>query len=350
MNCISWNCRGIGGKGLVPLIKDISKEYDASMIFLLETHASGEKVRKFIKRTGFDGYHSIDSEGQAGGIIALWHTSLWEVEVLKFSSQFLHMNVGWKKEAKCLLTVVYGRPQLQARRILWDDLRDINSGIDNSWAIVGDFNAILEANERIEGSQSPSMRGMLDFQVFVSDYDLVDAGYQGCPFTWQNSGLSQRLDRLIVNMHWRIRFEEAEVYHLPRFKSDHRVVLLKLKRVTMQNRRRRPFRFMAAWLTHSDFGQFLKSIWRPNLSWNEQIFSIQNRLRKWNNQVFGDVFKRKRRLIRRLDRIAGQLGLFYSPHLEEAQNNLWKEYEEVLRHEELIWFQKSRSKWLQFGD
>lgn len=181
------------------------------------------------------------------------------------------------------------------RKTLWDDLRDIQAGLNGSWAVVGDFNAILSTNERKGGAQTPSLRGMIDFQNLVNDFDLVDAGYQGSPFTWQGGGLSQRLDRLLINLQWRVRFEEAVVFHLPHFKSDHRAILIKVKAVQGQNRRRRPFRFLAAWLTHANFGNFLKDIWRPDLSWNRQISSIQDKLRKWNKNIFGDVFKRKKK-------------------------------------------------------
>lgn len=266
MNIISWNCRGIGQKGFVPLIKDVSKEYDTSLIFLLEVHASGERVRKFARRTGSDGFFIIDSDDQAGGIIALWRTTFWRVDVLKHSNQFLHLKVGWGREASWCLTAVYGKPQLQARRVLWDELREIHLGMDNSWAIVGDFNAILAANERSGGSNNQNLRGMLDFQELVNDCDLVDAGYQGCPFTWKGGNLSQRLDRLLVNLQWRIRFEEAVVFHLPHFKSDHRMVLIKMRKTVKKNQKRRPFRFMAAWLTHENFESFLRNTWRQELS------------------------------------------------------------------------------------
>lgn len=39
-----------------------------------------------------------------------------------------------------------------------------------------------------------------------------------------------------------------------------------------------------------------------------------------------------------------------SQFLEERQQLLWKEYEEVSFQEEVLWFQKSTSKWLTFGD
>lgn len=350
MNAISWNCRGIGNKGFVPLIKDISREYDATMIFLLEIHASGDRVRKIVSKMGFDGSLIIESLGQSGGIIAIWKTSFWQVDILKQSTQYLHLEVGWKREAKWLLTVVYGKPHLQARISLWDDLREIQLGVNTAWAMVGDFNAILSSNERAGGAHNPSWRGMTDFQNFVDDCELVDAGFQGCLFTWQGGGLKQRLERLLCNLQWRLRFEEAVVFHIPHFKSDHRALLIKLKKRSNQNKRRRPFRFMAAWLTHANFGQFLSSIWRPNLSWSNQLSSLQVQLKQWNKDVFGDVFKRKRRLMKRLNLIAHQLGQFSSPHLEEAQHFLWLEYEEVLRQEEILWYQKSRAKWLMFGD
>lgn len=36
--------------------------------------------------------------------------------------------------------------------------------------------------------------------------------------------------------------------------------------------------------------------------------------------------------------------------VESAYKRAWEEYERVLLQEELLWYQKSRSKWLYFGD
>lgn len=76
---------------------------------------------------------------------------------------------------------------------------------------------------------------------------------------------------------------------------------------------------------------------------------LKTSLEKWNRE-FGNIFTRKRSLIRRLDRISQQMNLGNFQMLEERQNSLWRDYKEVLFQEEVLWFQKSRSKWLTFGD
>jgi hypothetical protein len=63
MNYISWNCRGIGSKGFKTLVKDICREYNSSMIFLLETHAKEEKALCWAKKFGLDGCYIQGSQG-----------------------------------------------------------------------------------------------------------------------------------------------------------------------------------------------------------------------------------------------------------------------------------------------
>lgn len=68
MNCLSWNCLGTAAKGFPGLVKDLRKEYSASLIFLLKTHSSGQVAVRQVKKTGFSGSFIEDARGQSGGI------------------------------------------------------------------------------------------------------------------------------------------------------------------------------------------------------------------------------------------------------------------------------------------
>lgn len=158
MNVMSWNCRGIGAKGFTCLVKDIRRNYEASLIFLLETHSSGELAQRKIKKMGFTGNFIVDSVGQAGGIWCLWDSN-WSVEVLVTSFQYIHMRVSWKNQSNWLLTVVYASPNYALRQQLWEEISQLVELINEPWAVIGDFNCILSDRERKGGAVVPSTRG-----------------------------------------------------------------------------------------------------------------------------------------------------------------------------------------------
>lgn len=140
------------------------------------------------------------------------------------------------------------------------------------------------------------------------------------------------------------------MFHLPFFKSDHRAVLMQTKKREKSNRNRRPFRFLASWITHENFSSFMARAWPRSAPWCGQLPYFQGSLKVWNKRVFGSIFDRKNGLIRRLEAVSEKLIANPTADLERAHKRLWQEYEHVLMQEEILWFQKSRSKWISFGD
>lgn len=66
--------------------------------------------------------------------------------------------------------------------------------------------------------------------------------------------------------------------------------------------------------------------------------------------MFGSVVTRKNELLRRLDWLDKQRSFHDDARLEEEYWYTWREYETTLAQEEIFWFQKSRTRWLQYGD
>lgn len=52
------------------------------------------------------------------------------------------------------------------------------------------------------------------------DCGIEDFGFRGNPFAWQRGNIRESLDRAVVNVQWRLMFQEASIFHLPNYKSN----------------------------------------------------------------------------------------------------------------------------------
>ncbi|KAH9666802.1 putative ribonuclease H protein [Citrus sinensis] len=112
----------------------------------------------------------------------------------------------------------------------------------------------------------------------------------------------------------------------------------------------RPFRFLAAWLTHEHFNNFVKRMWNPQSHYSAAASHFVQEVQVWNRDVFGNIFQRKRRLMARINGIQATLEKYSSRSLRRLEARLRNELEMVMSQEEILWLQKSRKDWLLHGD
>ena len=333
MNVLIWNCRGVAGAGFTSLVKDLANRYSACLIFLLETHVSGEKAKRLIKKFNFDGTFIVDGVGFSGGIWCMWKMSNWVVDVINFERQFVHLKIAYNQNPPWHLTIVYGSPQPAMRRDLWAGLRNIATQVSGDWCVGGDFNSVLSVNDTGGNSNLSCDSGIFNKCLF--DCGLNDVGFKGQPFTWQRSNIRRRLDRFVANQSWSCRFGEACVRHLPKLKSDHIPLLLDFGRANNLQMGEKPFRFLAPWLIHGDFKDMLEGAWLKDGIMEENIHSFVEVAKEWNKNVFGNIMRHKNRLLLRLEGISKKLSFQENKFLEKLQRDLWKEYEGCLVQEEI---------------
>ncbi|CAA7037252.1 unnamed protein product [Microthlaspi erraticum] len=147
-----------------------------------------------------------------------------------------------------------------------------------------------------------------------------------------------------------LKWQEAKVTHLPFLASDHAPLYVQLSPTVRGNAKRRPFRFEAAWLKHEGFQQLLTASWRGERSTPQALDSLRMTLKKWNREVFGDVQRRKEKLLSEIQHVQDSLENNQSDSLLAREERLLKEFDVILEQEELIWFQKSREKYIALGD
>lgn len=65
---------------------------------------------------------------------------------------------------------------------------------------------------------------------------------------------------------------------------------------------------------------------------------------------FGNIFKRKKCIIRRLEGVSNKLMFESNPRLEGIKCQSWEEFQLILHQEEVYWYQHARTKWVTLGD
>lgn len=134
--------------------------------------------------------------------------------------------------------------------------------------------------------------------------------------------------------------------HLPKVCSDHRPILVRFEKIQSACSSPKPFRFLASWLTDKRFESLVSSIWQPDMNYLQSTKHFVEEALLWNSNVFGNIFKRKNRLLARIEGIQHALKTHHSNNLIQLECQLKKELEEVLTQEELLWYQRSRREWI----
>lgn len=132
--------------------------------------------------------------------------------------------------------------------------------------------------------------------------------------------------------------------------SDHAPMYVQMEPERKGDPKRRPFRFEAAWLKHDGFKELLSTSWNSEMSTPEALVSLKEKLKKWNKKIFGDVIKRKEKLLVDIKEVQEELERNPSDGLLAREETLQKEFDVVLEQEEVLWYQKSREKWIVLGD
>ena len=181
---------------------------------------------------------------------------------------------------------------------LWNELGAVYGIWNGSWCVAGDFNAILNPEERSRGGSFNS--DMRRFADVIENLRLKDLPLFGGPFTWSggmNNQSFSRLDRFLINEEWDCLFSGSKQCVLPRPVSDHFPILLEGGGV---KRGPSSFRFENMWLKVEEFKDLLKAWWEgenfhgsASFILAEKLKVVKIKLKEWNRDVFGRVDYRK---------------------------------------------------------
>ncbi|KAK3226009.1 hypothetical protein Dsin_005871 [Dipteronia sinensis] len=199
---------------------------------------------------------------------------------------------------------------------------------DSPWIVLGDFNVSMRVDESIGGCSRISCP-MEEFNDCLQSLELNDLHFSGFLHTWWNwssSGcISKKLDRVLVNNDWLVKFENSEAIFLPPGNADHCPFMVKLGLQCIK--KNRPFNIFNFLTDRADFLPLLERCWREQVLSTMQyklcskLRNLKKVLKTLNNDKVGDL------TIKSI----------------EAKAALDDSDEDLLR-------QKSRIQWLKTGD
>ncbi|XP_027120639.2 uncharacterized protein [Coffea arabica] len=248
-----------------------------------------------------------------------------------------------------VVSFVHARCTPVERCELWEGLMRDNPG-SAAWIVGGDFNVILDAEEK-KGGRAFTPGEAMEFRQFINEANLTDVGFSGARFTWCNNRhgrarIWKRLDRILVNEGFFDTGMSLAVSHLARESSDHAPLLLSLS--TRLDTKPRSFRFLNVWKRHEDFLPMVQASWEQPCAGSPlqvlccKLKRLRGTIRDWSRRVFGDIFqtvRNKEEEVRLAEvRVESDDSDAARVHLHLAKGQL----QAALRVEELFWKQKAR--------
>ena len=151
--------------------------------------------------------------------------------------------------------------------------------------------------------------------------------------------------------------DQISATFLPSAGSDHWPVSMEWD--IAQGNPRRPFRFEKFWLMQPGFGDTLRQWWQEMepgrgtcmYNFQQKLKTLKGRIKCWNKDSFGDIFKEKQQLDLRIKDV--QLEMHRVGHTTDLKSQEWTLLQELNlkeKQEEALYQQKSRNHWLRDGD
>uniref|UniRef100_A0A803NI13 Uncharacterized protein n=1 Tax=Cannabis sativa TaxID=3483 RepID=A0A803NI13_CANSA len=257
-----------------------------------------------------------------------------------------------------LVTFLYGFNDEHKREDLWGDLEKLAAGIQEPWIVLGDFNEILFANERVgrKAQSIPSTR----LRNCMETCDMMDLKYSRSFFTWNNKQKPEdrvfsKIDRAMINSKWSCALPDSEAVFLPELSFDHNPILVSIYREW--NSGKKPFPYYNMWKLAPDFNAKVSQCWQGDIA-GTRMFKMVSKLRRLkpllkliNQEGFSDI--QKADTIARNDLIAAQAAMTKNPlsfQLMAAEQEANKRYNEVHKAFSMFMSQKAKLNWASYGD
>jgi hypothetical protein len=139
-----------------------------------------------LNKLGFFLLTQVVAFDSSGGLVLAWRPG---VDLECFSTNKNNITV-WcyydPPHSPWILSCVYGPPNRRDRVAFWEAFAAIVDGFEASWLCIGDFNSMLDQIKK-RGGRPVDSTSNCPFKKFIDHYGMIDVGFAGNHFTWNNN-------------------------------------------------------------------------------------------------------------------------------------------------------------------
>ncbi|XP_060217048.1 uncharacterized protein LOC132644468 [Lycium barbarum] len=162
---------------------------------------------------------------------------------------------------------VYGFNDQGLRRELWQQIEGIHDKVSGAWAVMGDFNCVLNREERV--GRPVTLAEVREFKQCVGKCSLHDLKSSGAFYTWNNkhrdaTRVYSKIDRVLVNPQWITNLPASEVHFGNEGLMDHCPTIISWD--NGQHHGGNKFRYYNMWGLADNFKEIVQKDWERNIS------------------------------------------------------------------------------------
>ena len=328
-------------------LKEIHKRFSPDILFLSETKNPNDFVLRKCDSLDFKNSLLISPQGHGSGGLALFWKQGINLTVVDSCKNFI--NVQIKYENKLFQTTfVYGDPEPIQRRNTWTKLTNDAANRDEPWFLIGDFNDIVNGQEKTGGRERPE-GSFSDFRTFLAENDLFDIPHTGDFLSWRgvrgDDVVRCRLDRAVANSSWFDLFTSASLEYLRYEGSDHRPILTCFD--LTKKKGKGLFRFDRRLKDNPEIIALVDETWKKagNTSVQYKISQTRRAIVLWNKEK-----QRNSQLLINKWKDELEKAMISRTNDTELLQKLNVDLRSAYFAEEAFWKQRSRNLWLSLGD
>lgn len=358
-----WNVRGFNKQSHRSRFKKWCCSNKPIFGSLIETHVKQAKIAKFVNALlpGWFFEENYDFS-ELGKIWILWHPSV-KVVILTKSLQMVTCKVQFPGNPMwAVVSFIYASNEVAMRSSLWGEIISQASRQDmvgKAWAVLGDFNQILNPAEHSSPTSLNMDRAMREFSDALLQASLMDLNFRGCTYTWWNkrraAPVAKKLDRILVNDEWQDLFPFSTGFFGAPVFSDHSPGSIFLN--PAKPRHKKPFKFFNYLLKNPKCLPLICESWFSFNVVGSEMFRVSAKLRELKNIIrqfsksnYSDIEKRVQEAIEVL--WEAQTRTLSNPSTANVDHELeaTRKWDILTKAEESFFFQRSSITWLGEGD